>query len=65
MAVSKETKQPKRFAHARAGKSPMKLGSDQAKSQTKSSAKFSSPNASPLKLEPDNEKNKSVKKGKK
>jgi hypothetical protein len=61
MAVSKETKQPKRFAHAKAGKSPMKLGNDQAKS----SAKFSSPHASPLKLEPDNEKNKSAKKGRK
>jgi hypothetical protein len=57
MAASKETKQPKRFAHARAGKSPMKLGA-----QAKSSVKFSSPNASPLKLEPDNEKNKSAKK---
>lgn len=59
MAASKE-KQPKRFASAKAGKPPMKLGD-----QAKSSAKFGSPNASPLKLEPDNEKNKSVKKGKK
>jgi hypothetical protein len=63
--ASKETKQPKRFAHAKAGKSPMKLGGSGGSAQAKSSAKFSSPNASPLKLEPDNEKNKSVKKGRK
>lgn len=56
MAVSKETKQPKRFAHAKAGKSPMKLGN-----QAKSSVKFSAPGFSPAKLSPDNEKNKSQK----
>lgn len=54
-------KQPKRFASAKAGKSPMKLGTTSAKS----SAKFSSRDFSPLKLEPDNDKNKSVKKGRK
>jgi hypothetical protein len=58
--MAKTEKQPKRFAHAKAGKSPMKLGN-----QAKSGTKFDTANFSPLKLEPDNEKNKSEKKRRK
>jgi hypothetical protein len=54
MAVG--TKQPKRFAHAKAGKSPMKLGN-----QAKSGAVFDKANFAPAKLSPDNEKTKDYK----
>jgi hypothetical protein len=58
--MAKTEKQPKRFAHAKAGKSPMKLGN-----QAKSGTKFDTANFSPLKLEPDNEKTKNYKSKKK